>query len=97
MGYFRELPDIAYQSPLSHRNSSGDYVIIKNIPKKIEKNLDVWVAGCDVCQDVCPWNKSVPYNNNFETKPKEWIKNLDVASIDLDQAKEIYKANTSKK
>ena len=31
MGYFRELPDIAYQSPLSHRNSSGDYVIIKNI------------------------------------------------------------------
>jgi len=24
-------------------------------------------------------------------------KNLDVASIDLDQAKEIYKANTSKK
>ena len=31
MGYFRELPDIAYQSPLLHKNSSKDYVIIKNI------------------------------------------------------------------
>ena len=25
MGYFRELPNIAYQSPLSHKNSSRDY------------------------------------------------------------------------
>ena len=31
MGYFNELPEIAYQSPLSHKNSSRDYVIIKNI------------------------------------------------------------------
>ena len=31
MGYFSELPDIAYQSPLLHKNSSNDYVIIKNI------------------------------------------------------------------
>ena len=31
MGYFRELPDIAYQSPLSHKNSSRDYIIIKNL------------------------------------------------------------------
>ena len=31
MGYFRELPDIAYQSPLSHKNSSRDFLLIKNI------------------------------------------------------------------
>ena len=31
MTYFRELPDIAYQSPLLHKNSSTDYLIIKNI------------------------------------------------------------------
>ena len=31
MGYFRELPNIAYQSPLSHKLSSGDYIVIKNI------------------------------------------------------------------
>ena len=31
MGYFRELPDIFYQSPLPHKKSSTDYIAIKNI------------------------------------------------------------------
>jgi hypothetical protein len=31
MGYFRELPNILYQSPLLDKNSSRDYIIIKNI------------------------------------------------------------------
>ena len=31
MGYFRELPDLAYQSPLLHKNSSRDYVLVKNL------------------------------------------------------------------
>ena len=56
----------------------------KTIPKKIEENLNGWVAGCDICQDVCPWNKSVPYNNISETKPKEWIKNLSIESLNWD-------------
>ena len=34
MGYFRELPDIAYQSPLNHKNSSTDFIVIKNIFRK---------------------------------------------------------------
>jgi len=31
MSYFRELPNLAYQSPLLHKNKSTDYIIIKNI------------------------------------------------------------------
>ena len=31
MAYFRHLPNIAYQSPLSHKNRSHDYIVIKNI------------------------------------------------------------------
>ena len=31
MGYFIELPDIVYQSPLSHKISARDYIVIKNI------------------------------------------------------------------
>ena len=31
MGYFRELPNILYQSPLSHKTSTLDYIAIKNI------------------------------------------------------------------
>jgi len=56
----------------------------KTIPKKIEENLNGWVAGCDICQDVCPWNKSVPQNNIFENTPKEWIRNLNSESLNWD-------------
>ena len=71
----------------------------KNIPKKIEKELNGWVAGCDICQDVCPWNKTVPYNNSFETTPKEWIKNLSVDSLNWDDKtwKDYLKGTTLKR
>jgi epoxyqueuosine reductase len=26
------------------------------LPPEIANNLQGWVAGCDICQDVCPWN-----------------------------------------
>ena len=39
MGYFRELPDIAYQSPLLHKNSSKDVMHYKNIFRR-SKLLD---------------------------------------------------------
>ena len=27
------------------------------IPLDIMENMDGWIFGCDVCQDVCPWNR----------------------------------------
>ena len=53
----------------------------KTIPKKIEKNLNGWVAGCDICQDVCPWNTGVPFNDTHETTPKKWINDLGIESL----------------
>ena len=35
----------------------------ENIPADYKNKLDNWVFGCDVCQDVCPWNRfSKPHN-----------------------------------
>ena len=71
----------------------------KTIPKKIGQNLNGWVAGCDICQDVCPWNKSVPFNNSPETMPKEWIKNLNIDSLNWDDGtwKQNLKGTTLKR
>jgi len=31
---------------------------LKNeIPAEFQGKMDNWMFGCDVCQDVCPWNK----------------------------------------
>ena len=28
-----------------------------SIPNEMKDKMDEWIFGCDVCQDVCPWNK----------------------------------------
>ncbi len=30
----------------------------ETLPPAIAQNLNNWVAGCDICQDVCPWNQT---------------------------------------
>jgi epoxyqueuosine reductase len=29
----------------------------ENIPPEMKGKFDDWAFGCDICQDVCPWNK----------------------------------------
>ena len=29
----------------------------EKLPDDIASHLQNWVAGCDICQDVCPWNQ----------------------------------------
>ncbi|MFN4235247.1 MAG: tRNA epoxyqueuosine(34) reductase QueG [Bacteroidia bacterium] len=37
---------------------------LKNeIPKDVKGKFENWIFGCDICQDVCPWNRfSMPHN-----------------------------------
>ncbi|HMN26462.1 MAG TPA: 4Fe-4S double cluster binding domain-containing protein, partial [Ignavibacteriaceae bacterium] len=27
------------------------------IPNELKGSFDNWIFGCDICQDVCPWNQ----------------------------------------
>tara|TARA_R100000406_G_scaffold68290_1_gene48674 strand:- start:28 stop:678 length:651 start_codon:yes stop_codon:yes gene_type:complete len=41
MSYFRELPDILYQSPFKERNSSTEYIRIKNLFRRVKLRDDL--------------------------------------------------------
>ncbi len=42
------------------------------IPSEFKGKLENWIFGCDICQDVCPWNRfSKPHQEpQFEIKPE---------------------------
>jgi epoxyqueuosine reductase len=38
----------------------------ERLPDEIADNLHGWVAGCDICQDVCPWNQRFAKETDVE-------------------------------
>ncbi|KZR61178.1 tRNA epoxyqueuosine(34) reductase QueG [Prochlorococcus sp. MIT 1306] len=48
-----------------------------DLPENIVRSLGDWVAGCDICQDVCPWNQqSLPHSNDPDVQPRDWLLKL---------------------
>lgn len=34
-----------------------------SIPEKLRRGMGDWLFGCDVCQEVCPWNRKAPHSS----------------------------------
>jgi epoxyqueuosine reductase len=41
------------------------------IPSEFQNKMDNWAFGCDVCQDVCPWNRFSKKMNESAFQPLE--------------------------
>jgi len=46
------------------------------MPVEMKDKLDGWMFGCDVCQDVCPWNSFSHPHAIDEMQPKPAIMNM---------------------
>lgn len=42
---------------------------------------DQWLFGCDVCQEVCPWNRQVPMTREPGFWPGDGVNPVDLASL----------------
>lgn len=55
----------------------------ETLPAEIADNLNGWLYGCDVCQDVCPWNRFESPTNEFGFEPRNGETSLDLETIRL--------------
>jgi epoxyqueuosine reductase len=45
------------------------------IPMEMREGMGQHVFGCDICQDVCPWNRKAPPTTASEFQPQEGLVN----------------------
>lgn len=45
------------------------------IPEDLREGIGRHVFGCDICQDVCPWNRNAPATDAPEFQPREGLVN----------------------
>jgi epoxyqueuosine reductase len=66
------------------------------IPEEIRAGIGHHVFGCDICQDVCPWNRKAPITTAPEFAPRPGLVNpaLDwLAEMSAEQFREAFRGS----
>jgi epoxyqueuosine reductase len=70
------------------------------LPDYFKGKMDNWMFGCDVCQDVCPWNRFAKPNQEPRFKPNSELIKLstsDWQEITQDLFEELFKVSAVKR
>ncbi|MDP2525615.1 tRNA epoxyqueuosine(34) reductase QueG [Maribacter dokdonensis] len=74
---------------------------LKNeLPNEMKGSFDDWMFGCDVCQDVCPWNRfSKPHNEPLFNPHPELLSmtKKDWEEITVDVFQKVFKKSAVKR
>jgi len=52
-----------------------------DVPDELRQGIGDWLFGCDICQDVCPWNKRAPVAIDPALRPRLATGTLDVREV----------------
>ena len=72
----------------------------EELPSHLSNNFEDWAFGCDICQDVCPWNKfSKPHNQPLFNPDERLLNNSkeDWQEITKEVFNEIFKKSAVKR
>lgn len=50
----------------------------EQIPEGYQARVGEWMYGCDICQDVCPWNRKAKFGQLEDLFPREWVVDKDI-------------------
>jgi len=53
----------------------------ETLPDEIASNLKGWIYGCDICQDVCPWNRFEQTTAESRFEPRHGETTLDIERL----------------
>ncbi len=70
------------------------------IPEDLREGIGRQVYGCDICQDVCPWNREAPVTTVAEFSPRAQLVNPDLewlAGLSLDEFREVFRGSPVKR
>jgi len=70
------------------------------IPEEFREGIGHQVFGCDICQDVCPWNRKAPATNKPEFQPREGFVNPALAwlaEISDEEFREMFRGSPVKR
>ena len=70
------------------------------LPSEITENLNGWLYGCDICQDVCPWNRfeKPTDETRFEPRPGNVTADLDeILSLSPEKYAERFRRSAMKR
>ncbi len=73
---------------------------IPELPLEITQNLNGWFYGCDICQDVCPWNRfeKPTEETRFEPRREETSADLEeILSFSPEQYAERFRRSAIKR
>ena len=71
-----------------------------SIPEDLRPGIGRQVFGCDICQDVCPWNRTAPLTKVAEFHPRPKLVNPDLewlASLTAAQFREAFRGSPIKR
>ena len=74
---------------------------LKNeIPNQFKDKMSNWMFGCDICQDVCPWNRFSKVHSEDAFKPANGLLDLtkdDLTEITDEVFKKVFKGSAVKR
>ncbi|MDU4324143.1 MAG: tRNA epoxyqueuosine(34) reductase QueG [Clostridium celatum] len=93
---YKECPTNSININRINPNICSSYITQKKELSDVEiKLLKNKVFGCDICQNICPYNESIKFSKLEEFKPLEFMCNLS-SDIYADMNNKFFKDNISK-